>query len=83
MEKTQNKSKCNKIIEQICENLDEDLNSPFCKEIQLHLQQCPLCCAFVDSIKNTVWFCQKIIDEDVPQAVDSRLWKILNLEKQN
>lgn len=81
MEKIQNKTECLKIIKQICENLDEDLNTPFCQEIRTHLQQCPLCCAYVDSIRDTILFCRKLIDEDVPQGVDERLWRVLHLSR--
>lgn len=74
--------KCLKALEQICEALGEDLDSPMCQEIQEHLDDCPECCAYVDSIKKTVYFCrQQMAQKDVPAEIDSRLWKILNLKK--
>lgn len=78
MEKIHNKKKCIKIVEQICENLNEDLNSRFCEEVRQHLEQCPICCAYIDSIKDTILFCRKLVDEDIPQSVDERLWKVLH-----
>jgi anti-sigma factor RsiW len=68
-------------IQQICEALGEDIDSPLCKEIQEHLAECPRCCAEVDSIKKVVHLYQRIGDSDVPEAVDQRLWKVLNLQK--
>lgn len=73
--------KCLTTLEQICEELGENIDAPLCAEIQEHLKDCPKCCAYVDSIKKTVSFYRKLIDEDVPSEVDSRLWKILNLTK--
>jgi hypothetical protein len=75
------KNECYKIICQICEQFDEDLNSSFCSEIQLHLEKCPQCRAFIESIKDTVDFCQQLYNEDVPPTVDEHLWECLKLEK--
>ena len=81
MAETNHKKQCLKILHQICKELDEDLNTPFCKKVQHHIQQCPQCNNYVESIKDTVHFCQKLFDEDVPQAVEERLWEFLKLNK--
>ena len=73
--------KCLKTIEQICTELGENIDAPMCQEIREHLNECPQCCAYVDSIKKTVHLYRQWIDEDVPQEVDCRLWKVLNLQK--
>ena len=80
MEKVQNKTECIRIIEQICESFDDDQSTAFCEEIRLHLQQCPICCAYVNSIKDTIQFCRKLVDKNVPPGVDKRLWEVLHLE---
>ena len=67
---------CLKNIEQICEALGEELDSESCLEIKQHLEKCPHCCAYVDSIKKTIYLYQNLVDEDVPQNVDEKLWKI-------
>lgn len=72
---------CTENIHQICEALGEDIDSPLCKEIQEHLAQCPTCCAEVDSIKRVVHLYQRLGDAEVPESVDQRLWKVLNLQK--
>jgi len=72
---------CLKTLDQICEELGENIDSPLCQEVKEHLNVCPKCCAYVDSIKKTVYLYRQWIDEDVPQDVDSRLWKVLNLDK--
>jgi len=67
-------------LKQICDRLGENLNSPTCQELKAHLAECTKCCAYVDSIKKTVYLYQCLNDEqDVPDSVDKRLWKVLNL----
>lgn len=72
---------CLDTIDQICEALGEDINSPLCKEVEQHLKNCPHCCAHVDSVRKVVRLYQRDGDQDVPEAVDARLWKVLNLQK--
>ena len=75
------KKDCLKTLQQICDELSEDINSPLCQEIQEHLKACPKCCAQVDSIKKVVYLYQNMNKLEVPDAVDNRLWKVLNLQK--
>ena len=72
---------CLDTLNQICEELGEDINSPLCKEVEEHLKNCPKCCAHVDSIRKVVRLYQKVGDSEVPETVDERLWKVLNLCK--
>jgi len=72
---------CIKSLQQICDQLSEDINSPLCLEIKEHLEKCPKCCAHVDSIKKVIYLYQNVNKPDVPAAVDKRLWKVLNLPK--
>ncbi len=81
MEKNGIEMSCAQVIEQICEYLNEDVNSVFCQSFQNHLRECPHCCANIDSIRKTIQFCQQLVDEDVPEIVDGRLWEIIKLRK--
>jgi len=72
---------CLETINKICEELGEDINSPLCKEVEDHLKSCPRCCAQVDSIRKTVRLYQNVGKSDVPEAIDNRLWKVLDLQK--
>jgi predicted anti-sigma-YlaC factor YlaD len=72
---------CLETLNQICEALEEDINSPLCKEVEDHLKNCPKCCAQVDSIRKVVRLYQRVGDLDVPEPVDERLWKVLNLQR--
>jgi anti-sigma factor RsiW len=44
----------NKNWDHLCEYLEEDINSPLCREFKEHLEQCPECRQNVESIKQTV-----------------------------
>jgi len=72
---------CLDTLQQICDILAEDVDSPLCKEIEEHLKECPKCCAEVDSIRKVVYLYRGIEREEVPEAVDRRLWKVLDLPK--
>ena len=70
---------CIKNIEEICSQLGEDLDSEKCKEIKAHLNDCPDCCAYVDTITKTVKIYKDLPDKEVPDEVHKRLWKVLKL----
>lgn len=45
---------CKKALKHICENLDEDIKSDKCLEIKNHLDHCPDCKIYLDTLKKTV-----------------------------
>jgi len=45
---------CKQAYKYICENLDDDLNSPACTEIKKHLDNCPNCVAYLRTLKKTI-----------------------------
>jgi hypothetical protein len=46
--------KCDQVYLHICDNLDQKIDSPKCREIKKHIQACPDCQAYLDSLKKTV-----------------------------
>jgi hypothetical protein len=46
--------RCRDIAHHICENLDEKIDSPLCREIKKHLQECPDCSGNLVSLKKTI-----------------------------
>ncbi len=72
---------CLNTLQQICDLLAEDINSPLCQEIKQHLQECPGCCAEVDSIRKVVYLYRDYYKSDVPMEADQRLWRVLNLPR--
>ncbi|MFC1557431.1 zf-HC2 domain-containing protein, partial [candidate division KSB1 bacterium] len=46
-------------FKEICDYLGGDLDSEMCEEIKEHLENCPECGVYIDSIKRTVYLYQK------------------------
>ena len=45
---------CSDVYRHICTNLDRRLNSPECRAIRKHLDACPDCRAYLQSVKKTI-----------------------------
>lgn len=70
-----------KMVEQICDFMGEDIDSPACQEVADHLKMCPTCRVYFDTVKKTVTLCRDIDDDKkIPDDVADRLYKVLNLE---
>ncbi len=52
------KRHCVKILERLSAYLDDELSGDVCKEIRVHLGECPNCEVFLDSLRHTVQLCQ-------------------------
>jgi hypothetical protein len=60
--------------------MGEDLDAPACKEVAEHLESCPNCKVYLDTVKKTVTICRENEkNEELPKEVKSRLYKVLNL----
>jgi len=42
------------VFRYICQNLDQDLDSPKCRAIRKHLTGCADCMTYLDSLKKTI-----------------------------
>jgi anti-sigma factor RsiW len=69
--------KCDRVYLHICDNLDENLNSPRCREIKAHLRECPDCRAYLDSLKKTITLYRAMPEPSVPARAHRRLLKTL------
>ncbi len=68
-------------IKQICELMGEDLDHPSCQEILDHINSCPTCKVYYDTVKKTILLCREMdCPEEMPDDVNKRLMKILDLE---
>lgn len=71
-----------KMVDQICDFMGEDIDSPACQEVSDHINMCPTCKIYFDTVKKTVTLCREMDDEKkVPDDVSNRLFKILNLDE--
>jgi predicted anti-sigma-YlaC factor YlaD len=71
---------CRTAYRYICDNLDERINSPRCRQIRQHLKDCPNCRAYLDSIKKTVSLYKPASSQHVPPSVHRRLIHLVNAE---
>jgi predicted anti-sigma-YlaC factor YlaD len=70
------------MVKQICDYMGEDLDSPACREVQEHLEACPTCKVYFDTVRKTVTLCRQCEQEEsIPADVKSRLFKVLHLDQ--
>ena len=69
--------KCADVYLFICGNLDQDINSPRCREIRRHLEGCPDCTAYLESLKKTVVLYRSFPAPRLPRRVHLRLVKAI------
>lgn len=71
--------KCKGVYEYICENLDADMKSAKCRAIKKHLDSCPNCSAYLDSLKKTILLYRNEPAPGVPTGTHQRLVKAINV----
>ncbi len=71
---------CLDVAKHVCGDLDEHINSPECKAIKKHLQSCPNCTAYLDSLKKTVLIYQHIPNPRFPKRSRKKLFAKLKIK---
>lgn len=71
--------RCKGVYKYICENLDADLNSRKCRAIKKHLDSCPECTAYLDSLKKTIVLYRREPVPRVSKATHKRLVRVISL----
>ena len=70
------------IVHKICNYLGQDLDHPMCKELMQHLEECPDCQFYLDTVKMTVSLCRETHkSEPVPEEVKEQIFKSLKIKK--
>lgn len=72
------KVSCKEVMSHICENLGEDLDSPKCNEIKLHLDNCDNCQNYFQNVASTISFYKKY-DVKLTNDAHDRLIDFLGL----
>lgn len=68
-------------MKKLCNIMGEDFDSPACREMMDHINSCPNCKIYYDTVKKTVLLCKENdCAEKLPEEVNHRLLKILDLQ---
>jgi hypothetical protein len=70
-----------KHIHLICDFMGENLEDMFCREVKEHIEACPNCKVYFDTVQKAVILCRENeCPETLPEEVNNRLLKVLNLD---
>jgi anti-sigma factor RsiW len=65
--------KCDEVIEQLHDYLDEDARRELCEAIEAHLEHCSECKVKVDKLKKTITLYRGDVPIDMPARVSDEL----------
>ncbi|MCS7081640.1 MAG: zf-HC2 domain-containing protein [Bacteroidetes bacterium] len=71
---------CRQYIEQLCEHFEEALDRPECARLREHLEACPECRAYLDSLRQTIRLYRQLRHQ-APEDLCRRLLQMLALEE--
>lgn len=75
---TTDKITCDQVLNHLCENLDEDLNSPACQSVKSHLNECPHCARYLKSLKDTIHLYKKYPSPKPSGAANRKIEEFLS-----
>ena len=70
---------CKEVMSHICDSLGEDLSSPKCENIKDHLENCPNCQKYFESVESTIKFYKKY-NVELDNDGHERLLSVLGLK---
>ncbi len=75
-----NRQACQRLLGQLSDYVDGELERTMCEEIERHLADCQNCRVVVDTLSKTVALYRTQGRAPLPGDVEERLYKVLNLE---
>jgi anti-sigma factor RsiW len=72
--------RCHDVLNHICEELDTKLTSAKCRELKRHLEKCPNCTAYLDSLRKTITLYSTTPKPRLPGKVRKELFAVLKLK---
>ncbi|MCX6145191.1 MAG: zf-HC2 domain-containing protein [Ignavibacteriales bacterium] len=72
--------RCDDVLNHICEELDTKLTSAKCRELKRHLERCPNCTAYLDSLRKTIMLYSSTPNPRLPQKARRQLFAALKLK---
>ena len=71
---------CEEILNLLSEYVDGELSPDLCEAIERHMAECRDCYLVVDSLRKTLVLYHRLDPPDMPRDVETRLFRVLNLE---
>lgn len=71
---------CKQTYKFICDNLDQNIDSPACIQIKKHLTECPNCRANLDSLKMTVLLYKNQQNPKLKKSISKQILKLVKFE---
>lgn len=75
------RSSCREMLDQLSDYVDGELGEALCAQLEAHLAGCPDCRVMVDTLRRTIVLYRTQAPADLPQDVEARLYRVLNLEE--
>ena len=75
-----NRQVCQRLLGQLSDYVDGELEQTMCEEIEHHLADCQNCRVVVDTLSKTVALYRTQGQSPVPGDVEERLYKVLDLQ---
>ena len=72
--------RCKDVRCHICEELDTKLTSAKCCELKRHLEGCPDCTAYLDSLRKTISLYKTVSTPRLPKKAQQKLFSVLKLK---
>jgi hypothetical protein len=72
--------RCHDVLGHICEDLDTKLTSAKCRALKSHLEKCPNCTAYLDSLRKTITLYASSPNLRIPEKARKELFAVLKLE---
>ncbi len=66
-------AECRKLLEQLSEYIDGELDLETCSAIEEHSRDCEPCQAFIESLRRTVTFIQALPRPSIPEELKKEL----------
>lgn len=73
--------KCSEVAKHVQEHLDYRLSQAEHRKLKEHLDNCPNCTVYLDSLKKTVRLYRQYPDPKIPNKVRKKLHAVLKLGK--
>ena len=73
--------KCKDLLKSVCDSLDADPNSKRCADLAKHMEKCPDCKAYYESLVKTIELYRNYPEEKLPSEREKMIMRRLGLTR--